>query len=80
MAGVQEMGGKLAVSLEVCPKRPKVSTGKEPRCQDLDNLPKSVLDSLQGFAYANDAQIWALSIKRGEPVPGGCLHVQVEQL
>lgn len=36
--------------------------------------------ALQGFAYANDAQIAALSITKGDPVPGGALHVRVVQL
>ena len=79
-AGVQEIKGRVAVELEICPKRPKKETGKEPRCLDLDNLFKGVLDSLQGFAYANDAQIWKLSARRGEPVPGGCLNVKVRAI
>lgn len=79
-AGVQKLTGRLAVDLEICPKRPKKETGKEPRCQDIDNIAKCVLDSLQGFAYDNDAQIWKLSISRGEPVPGGCLNVKVRAI
>ena len=76
-AGITEISGKVAVSLEICPKKPKTNTGKEPRCQDLDNIFKGVLDSLQGHAYANDSQIWKLSAVRGEPVPGGQLNVKV---
>lgn len=76
-AGVRELKGRVAVDLEICPKKPKRDTGKEPRCLDLDNIFKTCLDSLQGFAYANDAQIWKLSARRGEPVPGGCLNVKV---
>ena len=76
-AGITEIAGKVAVSLEICPKKPKTFTGKEPRCLDLDNVAKVALDSLQGYAYANDAQIWKLSIGRGEPVTGGQLNVRV---
>ena len=76
-AGITEISGKVAVSLEICPKKPKKDTGKEPRCLDLDNIFKACLDSLQGHAYANDAQIWILSGRRGEPVPGGQLNVRV---
>ena len=76
-AGITEIAGKVAVSLEICPKKPKTFTGKEPRCLDLDNVAKGALDSLQGYAYANDAQIWKLSISRGEPVTGGRLNVRV---
>lgn len=76
-AGVTEIAGKVAVEIEICPKKPKTFTGKEPRCLDLDNIFKACLDSLQGHAYANDAQIWRLSGSRGEPVPGGQLNVRV---
>lgn len=76
-AGITPMNGRLAVFLEICPKKPKADTGKEPRCIDIDNGAKCLADSLQGFAYANDAQIWALSIRRGDPVPGGCLNVRI---
>ena len=79
-AGVSELYGRLEVSLEICPKQPKKDTGKEPRCLDLDNIFKTCLDSLQGFAYANDAQIWKLCARRGEPVPGGCLNVTVRAI
>lgn len=76
-AGVTEIAGKVAVEIEICPKKPKKDTGKEPRCLDLDNMFKVALDSLQGHAYANDAQIWKLSGSRGEPVTGGQLNVKV---
>lgn len=79
-AGVVELSGKVAVSLEICPKQPKKPTGKEPRCLDLDNIFKGALDSLQGHAYANDAQIWRLEGVRGAAVPGGCLNVTVRAI
>ena len=79
-AGFQKLTGRLAVDLEICPKKPKRDTGKEPKCLDLDNSIKVCADSLQGFAYDNDAQIWKLSISRGGPVPGGCLNVKVRAI
>lgn len=79
-AGVSELSGRLEVSLEICPKKPKKDLGKEPRCLDLDNSAKVGLDSLQGYAYSNDAQIWRLLVSRGDPVPGGCLNVTVRAI
>ena len=71
------MDGDLAVFLEVCAKAPKKPTGKRPRVLDIDNVAKGVLDSLQGIIYENDSAIRALSIKYGEPVPGGALNIKV---
>jgi crossover junction endodeoxyribonuclease RusA len=47
------------------------------RCIDLDNGLKVAVDALQGVAYANDSQLVGISIRRGEPVPGGALVVSV---
>lgn len=74
---VVPMEGWLAVFLELCAKKPKKDTGKEPRVIDLDNCAKVALDAMQGCVYGNDKQVRALSIKYGEPVPGGRLSVMV---
>jgi len=51
------------------------------RARDLDNLFKSVLDSLQhAGVYLNDSQIDRLLIERGPIVKGGGLVVSVEPL
>ena len=48
------------------------------RARDLDNLFKSVLDSLQhSGVYLNDSQIDDLHIKRGAVVKGGRLTVSI---
>ena len=75
--GVVPMEGKLAMFMELCAKKPKKDTGKEPRVMDLDNCIKVALDAMQGACYANDKQAHALSIKYGDPVPGGCLNVRI---
>ena len=75
--GVQPMEGKLAVFLTLCARKPKKDTGKEPRVIDLDNCAKVMLDALQGVGYENDKQVRALSLKYGDPVPGGCLNVMI---
>lgn len=51
------------------------------RKRDLDNLVKSVLDSLQASGvYENDSQIDSLSIYRAERVVGGQLEVVINPL
>lgn len=73
------MDGPVAVFLELCAKKPKKDTGKEPRVIDLDNCAKVSLDALQSLAYHDDRQVRALSIKYGDPVPGGALKVKIVQ-
>lgn len=48
------------------------------RCLDVDNAVKVTLDALQGTAYGDDAQVVAVSIRRGLPVPGGGLTVRLD--
>jgi crossover junction endodeoxyribonuclease RusA len=48
------------------------------RCIDLDNALKVSLDALQGVAYADDAQIVDIRIRRGLPIPGGGLTVRID--
>jgi len=55
---------KLAVKLTAFPP--------DARARDLDNLPKAVLDALtHAGVWADDSQIDALHILRGEKRPGG---------
>ncbi len=77
--GIQAMEGNLAVFYELCAKKPKKDTGKEPRVMDLSNAIKVAEDALQGAAYANDKQVKAFSIRYGDPVPGGALRVKIVQ-
>ena len=48
--------------------------------QDIDNVPKAVLDALEGRAYKNDRQVEALHVERVPPRDGreaGLLRVCV---
>lgn len=46
---------------------------------DIDNAQKVALDALQGIAYENDRQITFLSIRLGQPVKDGGLHVTITE-
>lgn len=51
------------------------------RRRDLDNLCKSLLDSLEhAGVYKDDGQIDVLIISRHEKVDGGCVVVNVEEI
>ena len=81
--------GWVEVSLTLHPVEPKDSDKRAAkfgpawhlacRCLDVDNCVKAALDALQGAAYANDSQILALLVLRGEPVPDGGLTVKVKE-
>jgi len=65
--------GRLMVHIEV---HPPTKTG-----QDLDNIPKAVLDSLQhAKIILNDSDIDYLLITRQEKFKGGKLIVRIEQM
>ncbi len=71
-AGVQPMSGSLAVSIEAYPP--------DRRRRDLDNLQKSLLDSLQhGGAFHDDAQIVWLLIEKAQVVRGGRVVVRIKE-
>lgn len=68
MAGVKHGSERLMISMEAFPP--------DRRRRDIDNLIKPVLDALQhGGAYADDSQVDAISIKRGEIRSGGAIEV-----
>lgn len=51
------------------------------RARDLDNLLKSLLDSLaHGGAYENDNQVDEITIKRCIPVVNGVVHVTISSI
>ena len=77
-AGIQPRGGPIAIALTLHPKQPKrARPGANVRCIDLDNCAKAALDALNGIAYGDDSQVVDLHIRRGEPVAGGALIVEV---
>ena len=62
--------GRLAVTLDAFPP--------DRRRRDIDNLQKSILDSLQyAGIYHDDSQIDVLVTQRHEVVPGGKLQVEI---
>ena len=72
--GVQKpLEGRLGVSINAHPP--------DARRRDLDNLFKSVLDSLQhANVFLDDSQIDFLSIHRCAKIAGGKLDVFVEEI
>tara|TARA_R100000655_G_scaffold72899_4_gene111400 strand:+ start:4363 stop:4737 length:375 start_codon:yes stop_codon:yes gene_type:complete len=50
------------------------------RRQDIDNRTKAVLDIISGIVYADDAQIAALHVYRGEKRQPGGVAVEVREV
>jgi crossover junction endodeoxyribonuclease RusA len=69
--------GPVVLVAVLHPKTRQRASTRPVRCIDLDNGLKVAVDALQGVAYANDSQLVGISIRRGEPVPGGALVVSV---
>jgi len=71
--GVRPMLGPLAMAVEAYPP--------DKRRRDLDNLQKSLWDSLQhAGAYGDDGQIDLHLTRRHAPVQGGAVVVRIEAL
>lgn len=57
--------GGVAMSIFVYVKRPKRQTYKYPTVKpDTDNIAKTILDALNGVAYADDKQVIKLSVEK----------------
>jgi Holliday junction resolvase RusA-like endonuclease len=52
---------------------------RDRRLQDIDNPNKAILDSLQGYLYDDDQQVWKLTIERAEKIKGGGCVVTVKE-
>lgn len=46
---------------------------------DIDNCGKAICDSLQGYLYEDDQQVWKLTIERAEKIKGGGCVVTVKE-
>lgn len=79
-AGRTPFAGDMAIDVTLYARQTKKPTVKRPRCSDLSNSLKVVEDALQGIAFADDAQTRSISMKYGEPVPGGALIITVSQI
>lgn len=70
---IEPMAGELSVNVLVHPP--------DKRRRDLDNILKSLLDSLEhGGAYNDDSQISYLQIRRGGIVKGGNVVVDITEV
>lgn len=77
-AGLQQLTGRVAVSLTLHPVRPqRWKPGQPTRCIDLDNCLKVALDALNGIAWGDDSQVVRIVAQRADPVPSGALVVEV---
>ena len=52
---------------------------RDQRLMDIDNCGKALCDSLQGYLYDNDQQVWKLTIERAEKIKGGGCVVTVKE-
>lgn len=71
-AGIRALGwGGMSVTIEFC--------APDRRRRDLDNQLASLKPTLDGLADASgvDDSLWSLTLKRGEPVKGGAVNVQI---
>jgi len=52
---------------------------RDKRLLDIDNISKCILDSLQGYIYEDDQQVWKLTIERAEKIKGGGCDVTIKE-
>ena len=51
---------------------------RDKRLLDIDNCCKAILDSMQGYMYEDDQQVWKLTVERGEKIKGGGCEVTIK--
>ena len=52
---------------------------RDKRLMDIDNCGKAICDSLQGYVYDDDQQVWKLTIERAEKIKGGGCVVTIKE-
>ena len=52
---------------------------RDKRLLDIDNICKCILDSLQGYMYEDDQQVWKLTVERAEKIKGGGCDVTIKE-
>jgi len=52
---------------------------RDKRLMDIDNCGKAICDSLQGYMYEDDQQVWKLTIERAEKIKGGGCEVTIKE-
>ena len=69
---LKPLDGPLEIFIDVYPP--------DRRRRDVDNVQKALLDALaHGGAYHDDSQIARLTIERQAVVPGGKVHVYIQE-
>ena len=76
-AGVRKISGAVAITITLHPKSKKDGAASKIRV-DIDSCAKLLLDSLNGIAYMDDAQVEYLVQKLGTPCENGGLTVELE--
>ena len=89
-AGVRPLAGRVHLAYWLYPAMPLDAAKRKRkhgatwddsvRSIDLDNAAKVLSDALNGIAYADDAQVWAITAQRMEPDGVARLVVQVDQI
>ena len=70
-SGLQGFGdSQVEVSIVLYPR--------DKRLLDIDNCCKAILDSMQGYMYEDDQQVWKLTVERGEKIKGGGCKVTIK--
>lgn len=84
-AGVRPLDGPVVLTVEAVFKRPnsvrkKDGTKRRPRPSrpDCDNIGKAVADGLSGIAYADDAQVVEMIVRKWVAAAGEMPHVLVK--
>lgn len=77
-AGMQILGGPVAVLAILHPKLTKMNVARKTRI-DIDNLCKPLLDCMNGIAYVDDSQIVRLVVEIGVAVKDGGISVLVTE-
>ena len=49
------------------------------KLMDIDNCGKAICDSLNGYLYEDDQQVWKITIERAEKIKGGGCVVTVKE-
>ena len=78
-AGVRKLPGAVAITITLHPRSNKDGTASKIRV-DIDSCAKLLLDSLNGIAYMDDAQVEYLVQKLGAPCTDGGLTVELEEM
>lgn len=77
-AGIRMYNSDVEVKMILHPRMNKDGTASQSRI-DIDNPIKVAIDSLKGYAYADDKQVVKVSSEIGPPIKGGGLTVTIEQ-